>query len=82
MKARDSSGRYVKKNDEDNQLALIFPPIRSILYWIVMFIIFLHWILILSKFSLFEKMNMIFETLINGKNDEIPENGKKNGLFY
>ena len=82
MKARDSSGRYVKKNDEDNQLALIFPPIRSILYWIVMFIIFLPWILILSKFSLFEKMNMIFETLINGKNDEIPENGKKNGLFY
>ena len=82
MKARDSNGRYIKKSDEESQLTLIFPPIKSILYWILMFIIFLPWILILSKFSLFEKINMVFDTLINGKNEEPAENGKKNGLFY
>ena len=82
MKARDSNGRYIKKGDGESQLTLIFPSIQSIAYWILMFIIFLPWILILSKFSLFEKLNMIFQTLINGKNEEPAENGKKNDLFY
>ena len=47
-----------------------------------MVIIFLLWILVLSKFSIFEKLNTIYETLTNNKNEEPAENGKKNGLFY
>ena len=82
MKARDSNGRYIKKDDGESQLTLIFPSIKSILYWILMFLIFLPWIIVLSKFSLFEKLNMIFENLINRKNEETVENVKKNGLFY
>ena len=81
--ARDSRGRFTKNNGEENQLALIFPSIKNICYWIIMFIIFLPWIFILSKIDLFEKLNLMLEYLMIGrKNEEPQENGKKNGLFY
>ena len=82
MKARDQNGRYIKKNKEDSQLTLIFPPIKSTLYWILILIIFLPWLIILSKFDLLEKLNALFEGLISGKYSEPTETGKKNGIFY
>jgi len=47
-----------------------------------MLIIFLLWLLLLSKFSLFEKLNTIFEFFINHKNEEPAKKGGKNAPFY
>ena len=80
MKTRDSRGKFVKKND--SELILAFPSIKTLVYWISLFLIFLPWIAILSKFNLFEKIVQIFDSLFNGEIKETQESGKKNGLFY
>ena len=82
MKSRDTNGRFVKKTNEENRLTLIFPSLKSLLYWILMLIIFFPWITILSKLNLFEKMKVILESLIISNNEENSDNGKKGGLFY
>ena len=78
MKTRDSKGRFSKQN-VDEGLVLIFPTIRTILYWIVLIFIFLPW-LIITKFNLVEKISTIFISIF--KDAENTEQIKKNGLFY
>ena len=82
MKSRDTNGRFVKKTNEENQLTLIFPSLKSLLYWILMLFIFFPWIAIISKLNLFEKMKEILESLLISNNEESSDNGKKSGLFY
>ena len=83
MKNRDTKGRFSKKTeDEQNYLALPIPSLKAILFWIFSFIIFFPWIIAVSKFKLFEKIELIYENLIIGHNEDNSENGKKSGLFY
>lgn len=76
MKSRDSKGRFSKPIDE----GLAIPSIKSILYWITLGFIFLPWMIILSKFNLFERISLIFDSVF--KETENAEQNKKNGLFY
>lgn len=80
MKPRDSKGRFARQSD-DGGLILTFPTLNTILYWCILTIIFLPWFLILSKFNLFGKISIVFDSIF--KDVDNPEtNNKKNGLFY
>ena len=86
MKSRDEKGRFSKKNDnEDSEFIIKFPSIKILIYFTILNIIFLPWIIIVSKLKIIEKVIYFMELLLNGFNgqsEDIPENGKKNGLFY
>ena len=87
MKSRDEKERFSKKNDnEDAEFVIKFPSIKILIYYAILTIIFLPWIIILiSKMKIIEKAIYFVELLVNGFNgqsEDIPENGKKNGLFY
>ena len=86
MKSRDEKGRFSKKNDnEDSEFIIKFPSIKILIYYTILTIIFLPWIIIVSKLKIIEKVIYFMELLLNGFNgqsEDIPENGKKNGLFY
>lgn len=79
MKARDSQGRFAKK--DDSELILAFPSIKTLIYWISLLLIFLPWLAIISKFNLVQKIFQIFDSIFT---EQVKENqeGKKNGLFY
>ena len=83
---RDEKGRFSKRSDnEDSEFVIKFPSIKIIIYYAILIIIFLPWIIIISKMKIVEKIISVFELLLNGfngKSEDIPETGKKNGLFY
>ena len=77
--------RFSKKNDnEDAEFVIKFPSIKILIYYAILTVIFLPWIIIISKMKIIEKAIYFVELLLNGFNgqsEDIPENGKKNGLF-
>ena len=83
MKTRDSKGRF-SKQETNGGLILAFPALSSILYWIILFLIFLPWLIILSKLSLLEKITILFDSIFKDieRPEPEPEPNKKNGLFY
>ena len=86
MKSRYEKGRLSKKNDnEDAEFVIKFPSIKILIDYAILTVIFLPWIIIISKMKIIEKAIYFVELLLNGFNgqsEDIPENGKKNGLFY
>ena len=84
MKARDDKGRF-KKEIEDAEFIIKFPSIKTVIHYFSLIIIFLPWLIIVSRLNLSEKIISSFDLLLNGfngKNEDTPEAGKKNGLFY
>lgn len=79
MKARDKRGRFAK-NEE--LFTLTFPSFKNLIYWISILLIFLPWLIILSKFNLIGKVMDIFDSIFNEKSETAQETGKKNGIFY
>ena len=79
MKARDAKGRFSKKED-DSELILAFPSLKTILNWIIILFIFFPWFAILSKFNLLERVLSIFDSLFK-KADEPAADGKKMDYF-
>ena len=87
MKKRDAKGRFSKNNDEDEKdnLILTIPTFKTIAKWISIILVLFPWIIIFSKFNIFQKLENIFDILYNERNEENTENvenGKKSGLFY
>ena len=83
MKKRDSNGRFIKEIKEGyTHLTVDLPSFKTIIIWILMLFIIFPWILIISKFNIFQKMENIFDSLLKEKSEEVSENGKKSGLFY
>ena len=83
MKKRDSKGRFSRNSDEeDNKLVLTLPSVKSIILWISIIFVLCPWLIIISKFNVFQKLENIFDILYKERNEEIAENGKKSGLFY
>ena len=75
MKQRDSLGRFSKQN-ESGALVLTFPTFTTLLYWISLIFIFLPWFMILSKFSILEKISTIFDSIF--REAEATEPNEKN----
>ena len=83
MKKRDSKGRFSRNSDEeDNNLVLTLPSVKNIILWISIIFVLSPWLIIISKFNVFQKLENIFDILYKERNEEIAENGKKSGLFY
>ena len=88
MKKRDSNGRFLKNGTEDGtHLTFDIPSLKNIIIWIFIIFIIFPWILIISKLNIFQKMESFFDLLLKEKYEEVtekevPENGKKSGLFY
>ena len=78
MKGKDKCGRFVK-NDVDG-FHFYFPPLKKILYWILLFIILFPWLIVFSKLDVLEKLSILFENLVASKEEN--EGTKKNRLFY
>ena len=85
MKSRDKKGRFKKNEVEEPEFAIKLPSLKVLAYYAVLLLIFLPWLIIISKLKLTEKIISIFDLILygfNGKDEETPETGKKNGLFY
>ena len=85
MKSRDDKSRFKKIESEDSEFAIKIPSAKVLAYYTILLIIFLPWLIIISKMKLTEKIVAIFDLILfgfNGKNEEAPETGKKNGIFY
>ena len=83
MKKRDSNGRFTKNIEEGySHLTLDLPNLKTIIVWILFTLIIFPWILVISKFNIFQKMELIFDNLVKNKVEEESENGKKGGIFY
>ena len=86
MKKRDAKGIFSKDDgDESNNLILTIPTFTTILKWISITLVLLPWQIIISKFNIFQKLEIIFGILYKERNEENAdnvENGKKSGLFY
>ena len=83
MKKRDSNGRFTKNIEEGYfHLTLDLPNLKTIIVWILFTLIIFPWILVISKLNIFQKMELIFDNLVNNKVEEESENGKKGGIFY
>ena len=83
MKKRDSKGRFSKNDfEENNNLILTIPSFKTIITWISIILVLFPWIIIISKFNLFQRLESFFDILYNEGNEENVENGKKSGLFY
>ena len=83
MKKRDSKGRFSKNDfEENNNLILNIPSFKTIITWISIILALFPWIIIISKFNVFQRLESFFDILYNEGNEENVENGKKSGLFY
>ena len=83
MKKRAPKGRF-SKNDiqEGNILTFPLPSLKTIFAWIALIFILFPWIIIISKFNTFQRVEYAFDSFLKDNNEEIIENGKKSGLFY
>ena len=61
---------------------LDIPSLKTIIIWLFILFIIFPWIIVKSKFNIFQKIEYIFENLLKENNEEGSENGKKGGLFY
>ncbi len=76
---RDGKGRFIKHKNEGCKVSFLLPSIKSIVYWIFIFAIFLPWIVIGSRFHLLSKIfNFMDDLMLKTEEDA----QKKNGLFY
>ena len=83
MKKRDSKGRFSKNDfEENNNLILTIPSFKTIITWISIILVLFPWIIIISKFNVFQRLESFFDILYNEGNEENVENGKRSGLFY
>ena len=83
MKKRDLKGRFMKNEiEERNILTLTFPSLKIILAWLAIIFLIFPWLIIISKFNVFQKIEYIIESLLKENSEDINENGKKSGLFY
>ena len=76
----DSKGRFSKKGEDGLKITFDVPPIRRIIFWIIISTVLLPWISIICKFEVLKKILDLFDELMN---PSINENGnsKKSGLF-
>ena len=83
MKKRDASGRFTKNTEEGyTHLSVVLPSFQKILFWLLLIFIIFPRVLFISKFKILQKMENIFDSLLQEKSEEISENGKKSGIFY
>ena len=78
MKKRDSNGRFIKEIKEGyTHLAVDLPSFIIIIVWILILFIIFPWILIITKFNIFQKMDNIFDSLLKKNQKQFLKNGKK-----
>ena len=60
MSTRDSKGRFSK----GDYLRFSIPSVKTLLSVCLLFLILMPWMVIISRFQPFEKLNLIFETIM------------------
>lgn len=76
---RDGKGRFTKFKNEGCKMSLVLPSLKTLAYWIFIFVIFLPWMVIASKFHLLNRLFNFMDELMLKNDEDVP---KKNGLFY
>lgn len=76
---RDGKGRFTKFKNEGCKMSFVLPSLKTLAYWIFIFVIFLPWMVIASKFHLLNRLFNFMDELMLKNDEDAP---KKNGLFY
>ena len=63
MNTRDNKGRFAKK-EEENYLRLAIPSLKTIFSITFIVFIFIPWMIIISKFHPFDRIELIFQQII------------------
>ena len=77
---RDKNGRFIKKEEEGLKVNFSLPSMKTMICWIILFVIMLPWMEIVSKLKIFQKIFDFVESLMLMEKDAL-ETPKKNGLF-
>ena len=76
MNTRDSKGRFAKKEDE-NYLHLAIPSLKTFLSLFFITLVFMPWIIIISKLHPFDRMEFLFAKIFGYNASEESESPKK-----
>ena len=80
MSTRDNKGRFSKK-EEENYLKLVIPSIKTVLTLIFIVFIIMPWIIIISKFHPFDRIELLFERIMGINGAEESESPKKKWII-
>ena len=69
---RDKRGRYTRENDDDDgyNFCLVFPSIKTLLYWLFIAIIMLPWAMIIGKSNILQNIFEFYEILMQKEEGE------------
>ena len=76
---RDKNGKFIKKEEGVN-LSIYLPSVKTMICWILFFILMLPWMEIISKLKIFQKIFDLIESIMLIEKDA-GETPKRNGLF-
>ena len=79
---RDSRGKFCKAEEKKGEIIVNLPSIENIIFYAVLIIIMLPWIVIISKFNMWQNIRNKIEELFAFPNQNNEEAPKKNGIFY
>lgn len=77
---RDKNGRFKKKEEEGLNFSFHLPSIKTMICWLLLFVLLLPWIEILSNLKIFQKIFDLMESIMLIEKEQL-ETPKRNGLF-
>lgn len=78
---RDSKGRFTKGPEEGLKITMHVPTLATIIYWILLLIIFMPWISVVCRLEILKRILSFFDDLLLMTTSEENETPKKNGFF-
>ena len=78
---RDNKGRFTKGAEEGMKITVNVPKLASIIYCMLLLLIFMPWISLVCRLEILKKLLSFFDNLLMMKVEEEKDTPKKNGLF-
>ena len=79
---RDSRGKFCKAEERKGEIIVDLPSIANIIFYGVLIFIMLPWLVIISKFNVWQNIRNKIEELFAFPAQNNEETPKKNGIFY
>ena len=78
---RDNKSRFTKGAEEGTKITVNVPKLASIIYCMLLLLIFMPWISLVCRLEILKKLLSFFDNLLMMKVEEEKDTPKKNGLF-
>ena len=79
---RDSRGKFYKAEGRNGEIIVDLSSITNIIFYGVLIFIMLPWLVIISKFNVWQNIRNKIEELFAFPAQNNEETPKKNGIFY